>query len=172
MNERKNAMKEIKLEETMINPFALIGKDWLVLTAGDEKGYNGMTVSWGHLGCLWSPNRPTAVAYVRESRYTKKFIDENDLFTLSLISDKKALGYLGSHSGRDEDKFANAGVKPMFVDGTTAVEGAKLVLVCRKLYAAPLSEEGFVDKSILEKDYGSGNMHTMYVGEIIKVLAE
>ena len=85
---------------------------------------------------------------------------------------QKALGYLGSHSGRDEDKFANAGVKPLFVDGTTAVEGAKLVLVCRKLYAAPLSEEGFVDKSILEKDYGSGNMHTMYVGEIIKVLAE
>lgn len=165
-------MKEIRPEEITINPFTLIGKDWLVLAAGDEKEYNGMTVSWGHLGCLWSPNRPTAIAYVRESRYTKKFMDENELFTLSLISDRKALGYLGSHSGRDGDKFADAGVRPLFIDGTTAVEGAKLVLVCRKLYTAPLAAEGFVDKSILEKDYGSGDMHTMYVGEIIRVLSE
>jgi flavin reductase (DIM6/NTAB) family NADH-FMN oxidoreductase RutF len=165
-------MREIRPEDITLNPFTMIGKEWLVLTAGDESGYNGMTVSWGHLGCLWSPNRPTAIAYVRESRHTKKFIDENELFTLSLISDRKALGYLGSHSGRDEDKFANAGVKPLFIDGTAAVEGAKLVLVCRKLYAAPLAKEGFVDKSIPEKDYADGNMHTMYVGEIIKVLAE
>lgn len=165
-------MKEVRPETLNINPFTLIGKDWLVLAAGDEKGCNAMTVSWGHLGCIWSPNRPTAIAYVRESRYTKKFMDENDLFTLSLISDKKALGYLGSHSGKTEDKFTGAGVKPLFTDGTTAIEGAKLIFVCRKLYAAPLSEEGFVDKTILEKDYPDGNMHTMYVGEIIKVYEE
>ena len=99
-------------------------------------------------------------------------MDENELFTLSLISGRKALGYLGSHSGKSEDKFANAGVKPLFIDGTTAVEGAGLILVCRKLYSAPFSEDGFADKSILEGDYGSGNMHTMYIGEIIKVLSE
>ena len=161
-------MKEIRPEELNINPFTLIGKDWLVLSAGDESGYNGMTVSWGHLGCLWSPNRPTAIAYVRQSRYTKEFMDKNDLFTLSLISDRKALGYLGSHSGREGGKFENAGVKPLFIDGTVAVDGAKLILVCRKLYSAPFDEAGFADKSILAGDYGSGDIHTQYIGEIIK----
>lgn len=163
-------MKEIRPEEIHMNPFTLIGKDWLVLTAGNEDGYNGMTVSWGHLGCLWSPNRPTAIAYVRESRYTKEFMDKSSMFTLSLISDRKALGYLGSHSGRSGDKFANAGIKPMFIDGTTAVEGAKLVLVCRKLYSAPFVTEGFTDKSIPASDYANGDLHTMYVGEITKTL--
>ncbi len=165
-------MKEVNVTELDINPFDLIGKNWLVLSAGDEKGYNGMTVSWGHLGCLWSPNRPTAVAYVRPQRYTKEFLDKNGLFTLSLISDKKALGYLGSHSGREGNKFANAGVKPLFTDGTVAVEGAKLILVCRKLYQAPLSPDGFTDKSIIEKDYPNNDFHEMYIGEIIKAYSE
>ena len=165
-------MKETRPEELNINPFTLLGKDWLVLSAGNEAAYNGMTVSWGHLGCLWSPNRPTAIAYVRPQRYTKEFLDKQELFTLSLISDKKALGYLGSHSGREGNKFANAGVKPLFTDGTVAVDGAKLVLVCRKLYQAPLQESGFVDKSIVSQDYANGDFHEMYVGEIIKAYCE
>ena len=165
-------MKEVRPEELNINPFTLLGKDWLVLSAGNEAAYNGMTVSWGHLGCLWSPNRPTAIAYVRPHRYTKEFLDKQELFTLSLISDKKALGYLGSHSGREGSKFENAGVKPLFTDGTVAVNGAKLILVCRKLYQAPLLESGFVDKSIVQSDYLNGDFHEMYVGEIIKAYCE
>ena len=161
-------MKEIKLQELNLNPFKLFGNDWLVLTAGNENGYNGMTVSWGHLGCLWSPNRPTAAVYVRPTRYTKKFIDENELFTLSLIDDRGALGYLGSHSGKDEDKFAATGLKPLFIDGTTAVDNARLIFVCRKLYTAPITEAGFIDKKIVTEDYEKGNFHEMYVGEIIK----
>ena len=163
-------MKEIRPEDITINPFTLIGKNWLVLTAGNDSGYNGMTVSWGHLGCLWSPNRSTAVAYVRESRFTKEFMDKEELFTLSLIEDRKALGYLGSHSGREGNKFENAGVKPLFIDGTAAVEGAKLILVCKKLYSAPFDMNGFTDKTIPAQDYADGNVHTMYIGEIIKVL--
>lgn len=161
-------MIEVRPEELDLNPFRLIGNDWLVLAAGNEDGCNAMTVSWGHLGCLWSPNRPTAIAYVRQSRYTKKFMDEHELFTLSLIDDRKALGYLGSHSGRNENKFEGAGVKPLFTDGTAAIDGAKLVFVCRKLYTAPFTPEGFVDKNILAKDYSNGDFHQMYVGEIIK----
>ncbi|HBI52925.1 MAG TPA: flavin reductase [Ruminococcaceae bacterium] len=161
-------MKEIDLRELNLNPFKLIGNDWLVLAAGDESGCNAMTVSWGHLGCLWSPNRPTAAVYVRQSRYTKEFIDKHDLFTLSLIEDRAALGYLGSHSGRNENKFENAGIKPLFIDGTTAIEGAKLIFVCRKLYKAPISADCFIDKSIAAKDYANGDFHEMYIGEIIK----
>ena len=163
-------MKEVKLQDLNLNPFKLFGNEWFVLTAGDENGYNGMTVSWGQLGCLFSPNRPTAVVYSRPQRYTKEFIDKNELFTLSVIDDRSALGYLGSHSGKNEDKFAKAGIKPLFIDGTTAVEGARLVFVCRKLYTAPLTEEGFVDKKIVSDDFAKGDFHQMYIGEIIKVL--
>ena len=166
-------MKEVNLQGLDLNPFRLIGNDWLVLAAGNEKdGCNAMTVSWGHLGCLWSPNRPTAAVYVRPQRYTKKFMDSEELFTLSLISDKKALGYLGSHSGSNEDKFAGAGLKPLFIDSTAAIEGAKLIFVCRKLYSAPLTAEGFIDKSIVDKDYANGDFHQMYIGEIIKAYSE
>ena len=161
-------MRETRLEELNLNPFKLIGNEWLVLAAGNEDAYNAMTVSWGHLGCLWSHNKPTAIAYVRQSRYTKELIDKTDLFTLSLIEDRSALGYLGSHSGRDENKFENAGIKPFFTDGTTAIEGAKLVFVCRKLYKAPISPENFIDQSIVAKDYANGDYHDMYIGEIIK----
>ena len=38
------------------------------MTAGDENSCNTMTASWGHLGCLWGHNDPTAVIYLRPSR--------------------------------------------------------------------------------------------------------
>ena len=41
------AFKEIKAEELTWNPFTQIGKGWFLVTAGDEKASNTMTVSWG-----------------------------------------------------------------------------------------------------------------------------
>ena len=41
------------------NPFTLIGKDWLLITAGDEKGFYTMTASWGGLGVFWNKNAAT-----------------------------------------------------------------------------------------------------------------
>ena len=32
------------------NPFTMLSKDWAVLTAGDEKKTNSMTISWGGFG--------------------------------------------------------------------------------------------------------------------------
>jgi len=70
-------MKEINYKEMKFNPFNLIGGEWMLVTAGNEQsGCNTMTASWGHLGCLWGHNDPTAVIYLRPSRYTKKFVDE------------------------------------------------------------------------------------------------
>ena len=99
-------MKEISVEELKINPSTLIGKEWALLTAGNKDGYNTMTVSWGQMGDLW--NKPTTVVYIRPQRYTKEFVDKSDYYTLSFLPDghREALSYLGSHSGRDEDKLA------------------------------------------------------------------
>ena len=77
-------MKKIKVNPEALaeNPFELIGKDWFLLTAGtEETGFNFMTCSWGALGVLW--NKPTVTCYVRHSRYTLGFMEQNDIFTLT-----------------------------------------------------------------------------------------
>jgi flavin reductase (DIM6/NTAB) family NADH-FMN oxidoreductase RutF len=79
---------------------------------------------------------------------------------------------LGSHSGRDGDKVAAVGLTPVFSDGYTYFEEASLVMVCRKLYRAPVIEEGFLDKALMEDCYPNKDFHDLYVGEIIKVLTK
>jgi flavin reductase (DIM6/NTAB) family NADH-FMN oxidoreductase RutF len=163
-------MKEIAVSELQMNPMTLIGDSWMLITAGTEdRGYNTMTASWGHLGCIWGGY--TSVCYVRPQRYTKEFVDREELYTLCFFPGcKKELTYLGTHSGRDEDKVAKAGLTPVFGDGYTYFAEANLVLVCRKLYRAPILEEGFLDRETLEKNYPSRDFHDLYVGKIEKVL--
>ncbi len=168
-------MKEISVKELNLNPMTMISDEWMLITAGtQETGYNTMTASWGHLGSLWGHGRglPTSVVYVRPQRYTKEFIDREEYYTLSFFPDgyRKKLGYLGSHSGRDEDKVAKVGLTPVSDERCTWFAEAKLVLVCRKLYRAPLVEEGFLDTRIVEDNYPERDFHDMYVGEIVKVL--
>ena len=168
-------MKEIAVSELMLNPMTMIAKEWMLVTAGNEKhGYNTMTASWGHLGSIWGHGGglPTAVVYLRPQRYTKEFVDREELFTISVFPEqyKKDLGYLGVVSGRDKDKVAATNLTPVFADDTTYFAQAKLVLICRKLYRGTLKEEGFVDKSILADHYPNRDLHDMYIGEIVKVL--
>ena len=111
-------MKEINYKDMKFNPFNLIGDEWMLVTAGDEQsGCNTMTASWGHLGCLWGHNDPSAVIYLRPSRYTKEFVDKEDYFSLCVMdkSFKKQMAYLGSVSGRDEDKIGKAGLTPVYI---------------------------------------------------------
>lgn len=171
-------MREIPIKEHNPNPFTAFGRDWMALAAGNETdGYNAMTVAWGHFGALWErdshANRlPTVICYVRPGRYTKTFVDKEEYFTLSCFDEsyRKVLGYLGSHSGRDGDKAKAAGLTPVFADGSVYFGEAKTVYLCRKLYQAPLCEEGFFDKGLVEFNYPDRDFHEMYVGEIVKVL--
>ena len=166
-------MKEIKLSQLNINPVTMIAEEWMLITAGTQDGYNTMTASWGHLGAIWGHGggTPTACVYIRPQRYTTAFVDREELYTLCVFPEeyKKALGYLGSHSGRDEDKVAKVGLTPVFADGTTYFAEAKMVFVCRKLYRAPILEEGFLDKSLVRENYPHKDFHDMYIGEILKV---
>ena len=168
-------MKEISVSELSFNPMTMIAKEWMLVTAGNRsRGYNTMTASWGHLGSIWGHGGglPTAVIYLRPQRYTKEFVDREELFTISVFPDqyKKDLGYLGVVSGRDKDKVAATKLTPVFEEDCTYFEQAKLVLVCRKLYQSTLKEDGFIDKSILADHYPNKDLHEMYIGEIVKVL--
>lgn len=162
-------MKKIDVSELRMNPMTKIGKEWMLVTAGcQERGYNTMTASWGHLGHIWGFD--TSVIYVRPQRYTKQFVDREEKYTLCFFPGyKKEMGYLGTKSGRDEDKVAAVGLTPVFGNGFTYFAEASLVLVCRKLYQAPLKEEYFLDKRIVTDDYPKKDFHDLYVGEILEV---
>ena len=129
-----------------------------------------MTASWGGVGIMWGKN--IATAYIRPQRYTKKFMDETGMYTLSFLSEdyRKALNLCGSKSGRDGDKDKEAGLTPYYTDGTTAYEEADLIFVCRKLYAQEMKPECFTVDGPDEKWYPGKDYHTMYMGEIVKIL--
>lgn len=152
-----------------INPFDLIGKEWLLITAGNQK-CNTMTASWGGLGVIW--NKSVATIYVRPQRYTKKFIDEGEYFSLSFFDEsyKAQLGYLGRVSGKDEDKIKKAALTVCQDTRAAYFEEAKMVLMCKKLYHSPILSEGFVDSNLDTKNYPEKDYHEMYIGEIVEVL--
>ena len=162
-------MKEIKAKEIKDNIIKLIADEWMLVAAGDETGYNMMTASWGGMGEMWG--KDVAVTVIRPQRYTYEFIEKNDLFTLSFYGDKKDIHAIcGKKSGRDIDKAAEAGLTPIYVDGSVTFDEARLTVICPTLYASDLKEDGFIDKECLK--WYDNDFHRMYVGEIIKVLVK
>lgn len=154
-----------------MNPFTKIGKEWMLITAGDEKKANTMTASWGGVGVLWGKN--VVYIFVRDTRYTKEFIDNGETFSLTFLdsSNKGALKYLGAVSGRDENKIENARMHLDYCKDTPYIDEGNLVFICRKLSATKMTPDQFIDSSIESSWYADGNLHTMYVGEILEVLA-
>ena len=161
--------KETMPELLADNPFELIGKDWMLITAGTPQSFNTMTASWGGLGVLWE--RKVAFCFIRPTRYTYEFVERSDTFTLSFFEERyrKALSFCGSHSGRDVDKIKKAGLTPVNKGSFVYFDESRLVLACRKLSFQDISPDHFLDQSINdlypEKDY-----HRMYIGEIVKCL--
>lgn len=167
------AFKETAIEELQFNPFTKISKEWMLITAGDETKSNTMTASWGGVGIMWGKN--IATAYIRPQRYTKEFVDNSELFTLSFLPEehRNALAVCGKVSGKDVDnKWKEAGIHPYYVDKTTAVEEADMILVCRKLYAQEMKPECFIDAECDTKWYPDKDYHIMYMAEIVKVLVK
>ncbi len=162
-------MKKISASEIKENAVKLISKDWGLLSAGNKDAWNTMTVSWGMIGELWG--KDVAAVFVRPQRYTKKFIDENDYFSLCFFDEeyKDALKICGSKSGRDIDKAAAAGLVPLFDESAVFFEQAKLVIICKKIACREMTPESFTDDSIKD-NYPAGDYHTTYIGEIVTVL--
>jgi flavin reductase (DIM6/NTAB) family NADH-FMN oxidoreductase RutF len=162
-----------KIETTQLNEnlVKLIALDWMLVTAGDKEKFNTMTANWGGAGYLW--NKPVVFIFVRPERYTFKFTEKCDLFTLSFFEEKyrKSLNICGSKSGRDCNKVAEASLTPCFTElGNPTFTEARIVMECRKLYTDMLTADSFIDKSILNTFYtGKGGLHKIYIAEIVNV---
>ncbi len=161
--------KEISAKEIKENLIEAISNEWMLITAGNQEGYNMMTASWGFAGEMWGED--SVIAMIRPQRYTMDFVNNNDYFTLSFYGDDKDIHKIcGSKSGRDVDKTRLTGLVPVFENDTVYFEQARLVLICKKQYVDCLKEENFTDQSVLKwynKDY-----HNIVIGKIEKVLVK
>ena len=159
---------EVNPLELSCNPFQMIGKDWALVTAGDETGCNTMTVSWGNMGIMWNKNIVTV--FIRPQRYTHDFLEKTDHFTLSFYDGMRdALTLCGRTSGRDGDKIAAAGLHLAGEEEYPWFAESKLVFCCNILYRSAFDPAKMAD-GIDEKNYPAQDYHDVYVAEIVKTL--
>ena len=162
-------MKQIEVSQITDNFVEIIGKEWMLVSAGDQEKLNTMTASWGGVGFLWG--KPVVFVFIRPNRYTREFVEAKKSFTLSFLGEEQREAYkiCGSKSGRDTDKIAEAGLHPAFVpSGNPCFEEARLVLDCKVLFKSQMDKADFLDTTLVDRWYGpeAGGMHYVYVAEI------
>src|SRR5690606_39122343 len=113
---------------------------------------------------------PVFIVLVRESRYTHELLENADDFTVSIpLDDKmnKALGFCGSKSGRDYDKFKECGLN--LLDGkkvnSPVIGDCQMIYECKIIYKHDMDLQ-LLDEVIRNKWYSSESKHTIYYGEI------
>lgn len=153
------------------NPFEKIGKEWMLVTAGNKQKANTMTAAWGGMGVMWGKN--VVYIVIRQSRFTKEFIDREGTFSLSFLGEKNRnmLKYLGSVSGRTEDKIKEAGVELNYEKEIPFVDQANLALICKVMSATVLKPEEFLAEEIDQTWYQDKDYHTLYIAEVTDIMA-
>lgn len=68
--------KQIDPAEITDNFIRAIGREWMLVTAGNRESCNTMTASWGLIGFIWG--RPVAQFVIRPQRYTREFVDREE----------------------------------------------------------------------------------------------
>lgn len=162
--------EEITPRDIEGNPVKMFADDWFELAAGKEGDMNLMTIAWGTIGELWS--RPVVTVYVSTSRYTYEFMEKNDYFTITHFpaSMREKLQYLGTASGRNEDKVKGAGLTVEFTKlGNPIFAESDLAIECKKIYAEQFKPELMpIERRQWHEKTGTG-IHVMYIGEIVNV---
>lgn len=165
---KKQEWREIKPVDIDRNAVKMFAKDWMALAMGHKGDMNAMTISWGSLGQLWE--MPVVTVYVSASRYSHQLMERSQYFTVTALpkEKKKALVYLGTKSGRDEDKVKNSGLTTEFTElGNPIFSEGNLAIECRILYRQELGLEQLPDS--IKSMYDYMKPHTMYIGEILHV---
>ena len=160
-------MNQFEIEKLDRNLISMIHNDWAVLTVEGMEKVNAMTVNWVQTGWLW--NKPVVTVYVRPQRYTYSLIENTDHFSLAFFDEKERdnLRYLGTASGRDEDKLAHTGYTVQRLDDTACIEQASLVLTLKKLAVSQITAEQFTDELTRKTAYPKEDYHKAYICEIV-----
>jgi len=163
--------KEISLKE-FVDQYNIFdfNLDWGVASCKNSKEKNCLTVSWASFGYLWS--KPTLTIYINKQRFSEHIFSNGDYFTLSIFDKneyRKELMYLGRTSGRNEDKFIGSKLSVIEEDEFIYFGEAKYVIFVKKMGQTKFDIDNIKLNNILswyKKDGG----HTIYEGEIIKIL--
>ena len=152
-----------------VDIFTKLDKEWALLAAGSLEDHNAMTVSWGGMGTLWG--KPVVTVYVRPNRHTFGYIESNEFFTLGFFPGeyRKALGVMGSASGRDCDKDALAGLNAVEAGAGVGYKEADVTLVCRKLYFNDLDKDN-IPADVIGAFYDPEPIHRMYIAEVVDII--
>ena len=165
-------MKLHPVELTSLTPeiFGVFEQQPPLLTAGDKTGCNTMTIGWCQLGTLW--HLPVCTVYVRPERYTYRFMEEKDYFTVSVLpaDAKETIRICGTKSGRDLDKIKECGLTLCYGAGDAPFfEEAELVLVCKKIFVQDMTPDCVVDgKNILPYYNETNGWHRIYTGQVVE----
>lgn len=152
------------------NPATLFGEDWAALAVGNTQKMNAMTIGWGQFGTLWG--RPVLTVYVAPERYTNELMENTKYFTVVGFpkNKKEALTYIGTHSGRDGDKLAAAGLTPEFTEnGNPIFKEGNLAIECKIIYKESFKKELLDEKAKAFYDRTHLTPHVAYIGEVINV---
>ncbi len=136
--------------QSVLNP-----KPPLIVSCRGKDGTNSALVVYA-CNCSYDP--PMVMVGIVPSRYSYKLVKESGCFVVNLVTPpmKAAFDYLGSHSGRDGDKIAAAGLA--IADGLKVA--ASILTDC------PVNIECTVVDSVRT---GS---HEMFIGKIEHVHAD
>lgn len=167
--QEENGFKKFQVEEGFEDNGFQWFRDAELLCAGDKEKNNAMTIGWGGIGTLWG--RTALTVYVAEKRYTKEFMDKAEYFTVMVfdVEHSKVLRYMGTKSGRDEDKAAALGLHTAYTaNGTPYYTEAEMVIECKIMYAAPFEPQYF-KSDVPERMYAHfpAGIHSMYIGEVV-----
>ena len=141
----------------------------ILLTTAAEGKVNTMTIGWGTIGVQWG--KPIFIAFVRDSRHTMQMLNKNGEFTINVPLgqvDKKILGYCGTKSGRDTDKFADLGLimEPGENVSVPGIRELPLTLECKVIYRQK-QENDKIPADLYDRYYPAGDYHTAFYGEIV-----
>ena len=150
-------------------------KKGVLLTTKAEGKVNTMTIGWGKIGIEW--NRPVFIAYVRETRHTKRMLDASGEFTVNIPygePDSSILGYCGKKSGRDTDKIVDLGLTLVDSDciSVPGIQELPLTLECKVIYKQK-QDLSVLPQEIIDRFYPVvgeeefRDYHIAYYGEIV-----
>lgn len=161
--------KNINVKDYIPDSFGLKTK-WMLISAQKDGKTNTMTASWGGYGVMW--NKEVVFVVIRPQRYTKEFVDNTESFSLTFFDKKylKDLSYLGTVSGREDNKISKVGFNILLEENVPYFKEAHSVIFAKKLFVQRLSETSFLDKNIIDKIYPNKDFHYLYIAEVTKIL--
>ena len=151
---------------------ALTREGLLLCSVGTDGKPNVMTIGWMTGGAIWG--KPIITVLVRPSRYTYSRLGEVGEFTVNVLPPAMApfAEVCGTVSGRDTDKFAQTGLKPVAAQQVRVpvIEQALVHYECRVVHTNEIIS-GNLAPEIKASAYGSGDYHRVYFGEVTTAYA-